>query len=252
MLKAVDFYYFSPTGGTKKAGMMIAEGMAEQVQLVNLGTAGAAKEGSEDVAVVAAPVFGGRIPALVSEKMKQMNGAGKKIVTVVVYGVRAYDDALLELNDVVTEAGFEVAASAAVIAQHSMVPAVGAGRPDAKDAEELKAFAVNILKKLEEGSKTEVTVPGKHPYCPELNLPAAPLSLDSCVSCGACAAVCPVSAVKLEDGKVVTDVQACMMCLACTTVCPTEARIIPPPMKETMTGKLSPLCDVRKENEFYL
>ena len=36
MLKTVDFYYFSPTGGTKKAGGVLASEIAEAVNEVNL------------------------------------------------------------------------------------------------------------------------------------------------------------------------------------------------------------------------
>ena len=37
MLQSVDFYYFSPTGGTKKAGLLVAEALAEHVNPVDLG-----------------------------------------------------------------------------------------------------------------------------------------------------------------------------------------------------------------------
>lgn len=61
--------------------------------------------------MVAAPVFGGRIPSIVAEKLNELEGHGKKAVTLVVYGNRAYEDALLELNNVVEDRGFQVAAS---------------------------------------------------------------------------------------------------------------------------------------------
>lgn len=59
-----------------------------------------------------------------AEKLNQLEGKGKKAVTLVVYGNRAYEDALLELNNVMEESGFRAAASAALAAQHSMASEV--------------------------------------------------------------------------------------------------------------------------------
>ena len=68
MLKAVDFYYFSPTGGTEKVGKAIASAVAETVNAINLAEK-IVNAPSSDVGVVAAPVFSGRIPAIVADKI---------------------------------------------------------------------------------------------------------------------------------------------------------------------------------------
>ncbi len=252
MLNKADFYYFSPTGGTKKAGFLLAEAVAKEVNEINLCTAQPITEGICDTAIIAAPVFGGRIPSVVSKAVKAMNGSKKTVITMVVYGVRAYDDALLELNDAVTEAGFQIAASAAVIAQHSVVPIVGAGRPDEKDAAEIRAFAADVLKKLEGGMFSPITVPGNRPYMPEMNLPVSPICLPSCGGCGKCIKVCPVNAITKENDVITTDAQKCILCMACTAVCPAHARLLPPPVQESMNEKLGALKDVRRGNEFFI
>ena len=46
---------------------------------------------------------------------------------------------------------------------------------------------------------------------------------DGCVSCGACADACPVSAISEGDGKYVIDEDACIECGACASVCPVGA-----------------------------
>ncbi len=115
MLNKIDFYYFSPTGGTRKAGEFLAEGISENVNPVNLGKEKGFSQADGEMAVVAAPVFGGRIPAFVAEKLKKVDGGGKRAVTLAVYGVRAYEDALVELNDAVSACGFQVIASAALV-----------------------------------------------------------------------------------------------------------------------------------------
>lgn len=59
----------------------------------------------EDLAVIAMPVFAGRVPAMAVDRLQRVNAHGAKCVVVVVFGNRAYDDALLELQDVATAMG---------------------------------------------------------------------------------------------------------------------------------------------------
>jgi len=251
MLKAVDFYYFSLTGSTRKAGSALAAGLAEIVNEIDLG-AKAIIEPTADVVVIAAPVFAGRIPAYVAEKIARLNGAGRKAVTAVVYGVRAYDDALLELNDCMKAAGFEVIASAALIAQHSMVPEVGAGRPDAADIAEIREFAGRVLTAVESGKALSFDVPGNRPYKDGMKVSATPLSLETCTGCGYCAEVCPTDAISVADGNAVTELSKCMLCLSCVANCPAKARILPPPMQAGLAERLGVFKDVRRANEFFV
>lgn len=46
---------------------------------------------------------------------------------------------------------------------------------------------------------------------------------DECISCGACAADCPVSAISEGDGKYVIDADTCIDCGACAGTCPVGA-----------------------------
>lgn len=251
MLKLVDFYYFSPTGGTKKAGETLACEIAETVNKIDL-----AKKTidalSTDVVVVAAPVFGGRIPDIVSEKMAKLHGAGKKAITAVVYGVRAYEDALLELNDVLEYSGFEVIASAALVAQHSIVTEVGKCRPDETDLAEIRQFAKRILSEVEEGKMGIVSVPGNRPYKDRMKVPATPISLAACGGCGFCASGCPTEAISITGEGVTTDSEKCIMCMACVAKCPMHSRALPSQLQAGMEEKLGALKDVRRENEFYV
>ncbi len=59
----------------------------------------------DDVVLFAAPVYGGRLPAMAAERFRRIRGAGQKCVAVVVYGNRDYEDALLELHDILSETG---------------------------------------------------------------------------------------------------------------------------------------------------
>ena len=46
---------------------------------------------------------------------------------------------------------------------------------------------------------------------------------DDCVSCGSCAAECPVNAISEGDGKYVIDADTCIDCGTCAATCPTGA-----------------------------
>ncbi len=251
MVKSTEVFYFSPTGGTKRVAETMAYALADQANFVDLGCCEIPNI-TKDVVIFAAPVFGGRLPVIVPERLKNLNGQGKKAITIVVYGVRAYEDALLELNDVVSECGFQIVASAALIAQHSIAKAVGANRPDETDVSEIKEFAETVLEKIATERKSPVIVPGNTPYKDGMTVAVTPISLDSCGGCGACEEICPTKAVVMNaEGKPETALDKCMMCMACAAHCPTNARILPPPVQQMMDEKLGALKEVHKANEFF-
>lgn len=46
---------------------------------------------------------------------------------------------------------------------------------------------------------------------------------DDCISCGACAAECPVEAISDGDGKFEINADTCIECGACADACPVSA-----------------------------
>ncbi len=253
MLGSLDFYYFSPTGGTKKTAGILASALSTCVVPHELGSKYPLGSAKADVVLIAAPVYGGRIPAPVAEKVQRLAGAGKQAITLVVYGNRAYEDALLELNDCARAAGFSILASGAFVAEHSFYRAVAAGRPDAQDAAELQDFAADILAKIARaGEPSPVVVPGNSPYKAAMSLPVTPLFLPACGGCGKCVHLCPTGAISRVEGELVTDAGKCILCMACVAACPRKARILPPPLQATMEQKLSALIPLRRANERYL
>ncbi len=46
---------------------------------------------------------------------------------------------------------------------------------------------------------------------------------DGCVSCGSCAAQCPVEAIAPGDGKYEIDADKCISCGSCAAQCPVSA-----------------------------
>ena len=48
---------------------------------------------------------------------------------------------------------------------------------------------------------------------------------DACISCGACAAACPVQCIAPGDGKYEIDQTQCISCGTCASVCPVGAPV---------------------------
>lgn len=50
------------------------------------------------------------------------------------------------------------------------------------------------------------------------------INKDTCIGCGACTGVCPVSALSMDsDGKAECDAATCIDCGACVGTCPVSA-----------------------------
>ena len=159
--------YFSPCETTYDATYVfcraVSQNAAVEVNLTDRETE-VPDMPAGSVAVVAGPVYAGRIPAPMADKLARARMEGVKVVTFAVYGGRAYEDALLELNDLCEKAGAQVLASAAIVSEHTFLPDLERGRPDEKDFEELRGFARSVCEKHASGSFTPVTVPGNRPY----------------------------------------------------------------------------------------
>lgn len=251
-MKNVSVVYFSPTGGTKKVCMSMASAMAGDIRETDLCTVhGECSFGPEDVVIVGMPVFGGRIPAFGAEKLLHCHGNGAAAVTAAVYGNRAFEDALLELNDCLEKQGFRIAAGTALLAEHSMVREVAAGRPDQGDMEDIRAFAARILEKLGRDSWKAAQVPGNRPYRDWKQMPVTPLTDDSCIACGLCAGECPTKAIPV-DAPDTTDSGKCILCMRCVSLCPVRARQLPPQAARMLEQKLLPVKDIRQKNELFL
>lgn len=253
MFEHAVLYDFSPTGGTRRVGETFCRAIARSTTVVDLcAPEMPAQPENADIAVLAAPVFGGRLPEIAARRFAALKGCSLPAVTFAVYGTRAFEDALLELNDIAEADDFRVVASAACIAQHSIVPEVGPGRPDAADLDEIAAFAARVWEKISKGGTDAPAVPGNRPYKQGMASLTAPVTLDGCTRCGRCTAVCPTRAITVSAQGVETRAELCAMCMACTAVCPTHARVLPPEVQQKTAEKLHPLCSVHRPNAFYL
>ena len=246
---------FSPTGGTEKAAALLTKALGGEAAAVDLTDSrqdfSAVRLTGEDVAVIAVPSYGGRVPAVAVDRLSAMQGQGARAVLVCVYGNRAYDDTLVELEDAAKKAGFRVIVAVAAVAEHSIVRQFAAGRPDAEDAGQLAAFGEKIQAKLSAGDLSEPKIPGKRPYKKAGGSGMVPKATKECSRCGVCAEKCPVQAISKDDPAKV-DETACISCMRCVSVCPQGARKVNPLLLSAAGLMLKKVCAGRKECELFL
>lgn len=248
---------FSPTGGTQKVADALTEQLGTTVRHIDLSDAGvdfsSVQLEKDDIAVIAVPSFGGRVPALASGRLSAVHGNQARCVLVCVYGNRAYEDTLTELNDVAVSCGFQTVAAVAAIAEHSIAHQYAAGRPDDQDQKTLHDFAEKIAKKLEDTSRnvSAFEIPGNHPYKKAGGGGLIPKADSNCTNCGLCAEHCPAQAISKENPRN-TDSSKCISCMRCVAQCPQSARKVSSVMVSAVALALKKSCSARKEPELYL
>ncbi len=179
-----------------------------------------------DVLIVGVPVYGGRIPEMAAHSLRQLNGNGASAVGIVVYGNRDYDDALLELTDLLKKTGFRMLGAGAFIGQHSIFPKVGTGRPDGSDMERLAEFGAECKARLsKDADYGAFQVKGRYPYKKYSGVPLHPeCDVAKCNRCGICVKMCPAGAIKAESPEK-PDLNKCISCGRCIYVCARKARL---------------------------
>ena len=241
---------FSPTGGTEKVVKIISENLNNDIIKVDLCDFGAdfakCKIRSDDIAVIAIPSFGGRAPAVAVKRLKQIKGNGAECVLVCVYGNRAYEDTLAEMEDAVKESGFKVKAAIAAVAQHSIFPQYATNRPDEDDEKQLASFAL----KIKNSNNTFPKIPGNRPYKKAGGKGNVPMPTKECISCGICAESCPVQAIDYKTFK--ADAEKCISCMRCVKYCSNKSRVIDKQAAAIVADAIKVACSERKENELFL
>ena len=178
---------FSPTGGTRKVSGLVSEALDGDVATIDLTDSGfdfrSVSMAEDDVAVISVPAYAGRVPAVAVDRLSAVRGNGARAVLVCVYGNRAFEDTLVELEDVAKRTGFRVVAAVAAIAEHSVARQFAAGRPDAQDVAQLAEFAQRIRQKLLDGDMSEPSIPGNRPYRQAGGHSMVPQATGDCVSC---------------------------------------------------------------------
>lgn len=220
--------YFSATDTTSRCVDYICQGMgmkpAAAINLADGIDVEFPRFTSDDIVIVASPVYGGRIPARVAESFARLEGNKAIAVALAVYGNRDYDDALLEITDILNNKDFRIVGAGAFIGQHSIFPKVGVGRPDINDEQELLRFGRACHKAIEENRFGNLQTKGKRPYKKISGVPFHPKGDQTkCIKCCKCVSSCPVNAISVEKPWE-TDSSKCLTCGRCIHVCSQKAR----------------------------
>ncbi|WP_027369216.1 EFR1 family ferrodoxin [Desulfocurvibacter africanus] len=264
-MESVKLVYFSPTGTTQAVARSIAQGMNPgSLEAIDITRPEARRQplltSENELLVVAVPVYMGRVPALVTEWLNALQAHDTPTVCVVVYGNRAYEDALLELKTILTQCGCIPIACAAYIGEHSFSSSetpVAQGRPDKADLSHAQAFGQRIREKLQAIASIsqipDVHVPGIYPYTRDSKLWTVDFIAvnDQCTHCGLCAEVCPTGAVDPHDSSLIQQ-EICITCCACIKSCPQSARSMKPSPVKDASIRLTTLFKEPKQSECFL
>lgn len=237
MIKAINLIYFSPTNTTRKILKQIAVGIGvkkiNEFDVTTVNKLESLSLSKDELTIFGAPVYSGRIPGVSAKRFKKFSANNSPAVAVVVYGNRAFEDALLELNDLISLLGFKTIAAGAFIGEHSFSLNgfdIAKNRPDKKDITSAKEFGNQIINKIVTGDYINelIELPGNFPYrergneAPEK---APETNFESCMECKRCVEVCPTHAISFKN-NLQTDVAKCIWCCACIKYCSQNARII--------------------------
>lgn len=188
----------------------------------------------EDLIIFACPVYAGRVPNVLIKYLSTMQADAAQAIAIAVYGNRDYDDALVEIKDILKNAGANVFAAGAFIAEHSFSKTLAANRPDDKDFSLVKVFSQEIISKIEKEDFSEPQIKGvPYPYRTHFKplkkdgdsfdiRQVKPRTSDKCVRCGLCARQCPMNSINKEDFSIVDGI--CIKCGACVKLCPAGAK----------------------------
>jgi NAD-dependent dihydropyrimidine dehydrogenase PreA subunit/flavodoxin len=244
MNKKINTMYFSATGTTKKVVYGIANKILENLNIkttarnVDFTLPEVRKEPvsfmADDVVIVGVPVYAGRVPNVLLKYLNSITGNGAIAIPVVLYGNRNYDDALIELKDILELKGFIIIAAGAFIGEHSFSKILAKNRPDEKDMHIAEAFANEICTKLMNQDEMQpIVVKGNKPYrkyympkdkngIPVDIRKVTPITNSNCIDCKLCVSLCPMGSIDAKDVSKLNGI--CIKCGACIKKCPTEAK----------------------------
>lgn len=226
----INLVYFSATNTTNRIIKTIAKQFEMNIKEYNITTKQIQDEikiWKDELLIVWVPVYSGRVPSIVIDSINKFKSNSSPAIIFCVYWNHNYDDALIELKDIVESNNFKVISAAAFVAKHSIFSEVAKARPDEEDILEIKKFtqkSKEILESFEDINEVpNFKVKWNNNYRETKKIPLSPKTNKNCNQCLACVRACPVWAISKENPRK-TDKNLCISCARCITICPEKAR----------------------------
>jgi flavodoxin len=106
-IRKAKLVYYSPTGTGKTTVTAILNGTGLDHAIIDLTPPDSEINNydvsSDELAIIEAPVYSGRISTVAKDRIKNLKGTNTPAGLVVMYGNRAFEDALLELKKLTSE-----------------------------------------------------------------------------------------------------------------------------------------------------
>lgn len=239
--------YFSATGGTEHIAKLIASELKAETADITVFDFDMSFD-SDMLVFICFPVYGGRIPAPMYRRMKDVRGDNTPscpwrytATAPLRMRFRKWQTSAKRTASALS-AGRRwsrrihlIAASAQAVPTRRTSPSSRASSPRSWSRENLR----------------DVPMPGSHDYKPYKGLPLYPSSGIHCSGCGTCSAECPAGAIDQGDPRK-PDKTKCISCMRCITVCPFGARSVPKAAQLAVSAALLKMCAGRKSPSFYL
>lgn len=253
MFEQIYGMYFSGTGTSKKIvntiGCKISKLSKKRYEEIDFSVfenrEKIYKFDEKDLLIIGLPTYAGRVPNLLLSFLNSIQGHGSLAVTVVMYGNRNFDDALIELRNIMESDGFKVLAAGAFVGEHSFSYELAKGRPDSRDLLEAEGLSLAVYDKIMKSkydiNDKKINLSDKlfkvvdrgeclRPYYKPRDrngtyiniLKVKPKVNNLCNDCKKCAEICPLQAIDYNDVSKYTGI--CMKCGACIKGCPSNAR----------------------------
>lgn len=243
-MKKIWSMYFSGTGTTERLVKKLADSLGKRLgaerENIDFTPKHSRERGyifsQEDLVVFGLPVIAGRVPNLLLKFLGTIKGNGALVIPIVMFGNRNYDDALIELRDILITDGFIPVGAGAFVGEHSFSNKLAKGRPDEQDFEMVEVLADKIVEniKTKKYLNEKLYVKGESPYRwyyqprdskgnpIDIRKVKPKTDMEKCDRCGVCAEICPMLAIEKESIDIVSGI--CMKCCACVKKCPKGAK----------------------------
>lgn len=258
----VEVRFFSATGITRSIAVEFARGLGLDTRYVNITVPETREKVTRcdaDMEVYVVPIHGERIPGFIYRYLRGIQGDGRPLVALAVYGNMELGISLAQFDRLAAETGFNLIAAGAFVGEHTFCRFgslrqaqgttlrqaqgttvrqaqgtrnnVGIDRSDQADLAEIYQFGQKVRLKVEQKPYTHISIPGPHipmfiAGFPERGtrfiVKRPDVDIELCKKCGACVKNCPVGAIMSNDLEI--DESKCIRCMACVQLCPVSAR----------------------------